>query len=96
MADSIVYLVQGTAGEYDGRTQWTVCAYHDETLATQHAAMATEQATRMEAVISHGDTEPDDAAKLWDQNMILDSIYRNTVYSVVPVTVRATLPKPIG
>jgi hypothetical protein len=42
-----IYIVVGTAGQYDERTEWVVCAYANAELAEQHAKRAQRSANRI-------------------------------------------------
>lgn len=43
-----IFIVQGHTGEFSDTKRWTVAAYADETLAKEHARLATADAERWE------------------------------------------------
>ena len=43
-----IYIVGGTTGEYSGKTDWAVCAYHSFEKAEEHARKAMLRAKELE------------------------------------------------
>lgn len=44
----VIYLVRGHTGEFSDKREWTVAAYAEHTLATEHARLANLDAERWE------------------------------------------------
>ncbi len=42
MSKKVIYLVEGSTGEYSDHTQWAVAAYLDREMAELHARLANE------------------------------------------------------
>lgn len=87
-----IYIVTGSTGEYDGRCEWAVVAYHDRRKAKRHADRA---AAKAKAIFESypDDTRPSDQGRVvrygvdvkrgdnpHDPNMRMD--YNGTTYYI--------------
>lgn len=94
-----IYVVQGTTGEYSGRSEWSVCAYTDLEMARAHVTLADDWARadhvrrqpskrdKYGMYFDHGDGPPNP----YDPSYRAD--YTGTYYYLAEVDVRDALPE---
>jgi hypothetical protein len=51
----MIYIVQGTSGEYSDRTEWVVCAWSNEEVAKDHITALTSRFRELKAQLSDSD-----------------------------------------
>ena len=65
----MIYILQGTSGNYEERYEWIVCAYQDRAAATAHTKKAQCRACRIEC-----------ACKLWRELRLGTARERTTFF----------------
>lgn len=90
-AVSIVWIVEGSTGQYSDHREWPVCAYPTEELAAEHARLAQ---TRADELGREYDTYHDipAGANEWDTRMSSD--HNGTRYIHYMIELRDALPRP--
>lgn len=91
-----IYLVKGSQGAHEDRTDWSICAYTSKDLAEQHVAKATEHmdALRRQAPARSIQNPPPyydywwGASSPWDPN---GEFEEDTSYSYECVQLRGSL-----
>jgi hypothetical protein len=81
---STIWIVNGTTGEYSDRTDWVVCAYHDNPKAEEHARNAMLRAKEIQKQhpgYTYHNWDENRVKNEFDPNMRLD--YTGTEYYTV-------------
>jgi len=79
----IIYVIQGSTGEYSDHREWNVAAYYSEMAAQAHVQHATLRAN--ELLAEHGHYSLPDGANEHDKGMQCD--YSGVRYSYSPVDI---------
>lgn len=82
---NVVYVIQGTTGEYSDRNDWLVCAYHSREKAEEHTRKAMLRAKEIRGVGQFSYNVPQGVNE-FDPNMQMD--YTGTEYTVYEVEIQ--------
>ncbi len=81
----MVYVVQGTTGEYSNRSDWIVCGYKSEDMANEHARKAMLRAKEIQDSKNGRYAEPKEVNE-FDPDMQMD--YTGTEYLTFSVVIK--------
>jgi len=100
----MIYIVMGSAGEYDDAREWAVIAYQNEAMAQQHMIAAQQEAQRINRELR----ELTGAYEVWEEErrkkaaLLESNIYDPTMqdgypsasYFICEVELATALPNP--
>lgn len=91
MTETIIYVVEGSTGEYSDNRNWAVCAYRDEDEAKAHVERAERRAAEIFATCA-GDYWAwrskmfrDEERPMNEHDPAMDLDYTGTHYTYYPV-----------